>query len=86
VQAEQAARAEHGQEPEQEWRRRHTGDVEAQVQRAQQAAEDVVDDQGQQQETASQQQADSENQVGGAQGRTTSDCILGRGTGYRSRG
>ena len=43
VEAEQAADAEHGEEAEQHRGRRHTGDVEAEVDGAKQAAEDVVE-------------------------------------------
>jgi hypothetical protein len=48
VQAEQSAHAEHGDETEQDGGRRHAADVETEVERAEQAAEYVVDDQGEQ--------------------------------------
>jgi hypothetical protein len=61
VKAEQTAHAEHGDEPEQHRGRGNPGDVKSQVDGAQQAAEDVVHDQGEQEQRASHQEADSED-------------------------
>jgi hypothetical protein len=78
VQAEQPAHAEHGDEPQQDGRRRHAADVESQMESPEQAAEDVVDDQGEQQEAASDEEADTEYEIGGVQASTTCACSLGR--------
>src|SRR5579864_520102 len=78
VQPEQAAHPEHGDEPEQQRCWRDPGDVEAQVNGPEEPAEDVVDDQGEQEEAAPQQQAHSEYEVSGAHAPTTSACSLGR--------
>ena len=51
----------HRDEPEQKGRRRDARDVEAQVHGAQQASEYVVDDEGEQEQRASQQEADTED-------------------------
>src|ERR1700687_55906 len=67
-----------GKEPEEQGRGGHAGDVEAQVDGAEQAAEDVVDDQGEQEHSASDEEAGAEDEVGGVQALTTSDCSLGR--------
>jgi hypothetical protein len=72
VEADQAADAEHGDKAEQHRGRRHSGDVKAEVDRPQHAAEDVVDDQGQQQQATPREEADSEYEVGGRQSFSTS--------------
>src|SRR5713101_1357338 len=72
VEPEKAAHTEHGDEAEQHGRGRHSGDVEAQVDGPEEAAEDVVDDQGEQEESASQKEAGAEDEVGGVQALTTS--------------
>ena len=60
---EQPAHAEHRDEPEEERHQRHAADVEADVERVEDAAEDVVDEDGDQQQAAADQRADDEDQI-----------------------
>jgi len=71
VDAEEAADSEHRDEAKEQRGGRNAADVEADVQRAQQAAEHVVDDQREQEETAAKQEAGAEDEVGRAQFRST---------------
>jgi hypothetical protein len=48
VEPKQAADAEHGEESEQHGRRRHAGNVKAEMDGPEQAAEDVIEDKGEQ--------------------------------------
>src|SRR5712692_2263090 len=81
VEPEQATDSEHGDEAEQHGRRRHAGDVEADVYGAKKAAEDVVDDQGEQEEAAPEEEAGAEYEVSSVHALSTSDCSLGRRSG-----
>ena len=69
--AEKAADAEHGDEAEQNGRRRNAAEVEAEVDRVQDPAEQVVEDQGEQKEPAPDQKATSKNEVSRAHSRYT---------------
>jgi hypothetical protein len=72
MQAKKAADSEHGKETEQHRRRRHAGNVKAEMDGSEQAAEYVIEDQGEQQEGATRQEADSKYQISDVQGVSTS--------------
>src|SRR5881296_1310856 len=63
VVGEEAAHPEHGDEAEQHGRRRDTGHVESNMKEVQDPAEEVVEDQGQEEKSAPNQQAASEYEV-----------------------
>src|SRR5487761_1768571 len=67
-----AADAEHGEESEQHRRRRYAGNVKAEMDGSQHAAEYVVENQGEQQESAPRQEADAKDQIGDVQSTPTS--------------
>src|SRR4029077_2123788 len=79
VQAEQPGDAEHGDETEEKRGRRDSAEIETEVDGAEKAAEEVVEDQRQEEESAPEQQARSEDEIRRTHSPSTSDCILGRG-------
>src|ERR1700674_5408123 len=81
VDPQQAADSKHRDEAKQQGRRRHSSEIETDVDRAQEAAEKIVEDQREEKESAAQQKAAPEDEIRRAHSRRTSDCILGRGSG-----
>src|SRR5216117_3780484 len=73
---EQSADAEHRHEPEQERHERHAADVEAEMERVENSTEDVVDDDGDEQQPAADQRADDEHQVVDRDGDHPPRCLL----------
>jgi hypothetical protein len=60
---EQPADAEHGDERQGQWDQRHAADVEADVERVEEPAKDVVDEDRDQQQAAAHDRADDEHEI-----------------------
>jgi hypothetical protein len=72
MESKKAADTEHREKAEQHWGRGHAGDVKAQMDRSEQATEDVIEDQREQQESAPREKADAKDQIGDVQSVPTS--------------
>jgi hypothetical protein len=72
MESKKAADAEHGEEAEQHGGGGHTGNVKTEVDGSKQAAEDVIEDQREQQESAPREEADAKHQIGNVQSVPTS--------------
>ena len=67
MQAEEPTDPEHGDEPEQNGRRRHAAEIEPEMNRVQDAAEQIVKDERQQEKPAADHQATAKYQISRAQ-------------------
>jgi hypothetical protein len=72
MEAKKAPNAEHGEEAEQHGGWGHAGNVKSEVDGSKQAAEDVIEDQSEQQESAPCEETDAKHQIGYMQSVPTS--------------
>src|SRR6266550_2071770 len=78
VNAKQASDSKHGDKAEEDGGWRNAAEVKTEMEGVQEPAQQVVEDQGQQQQAAPDKEASTEYEIGRAHSLSTSDCILGR--------